>query len=57
MGILSTGNEIVDLTESAPLKDGQTRDSNRPSLMAALEAAGYKVMDLGIAKDEYAIRT
>lgn len=56
VAILSTGNEIVDLQLS--FEDhksdnmGQSYDTNRPSLMAALQGMGYEVVDLGIVPDE-----
>jgi len=52
VAILSTGDELVD--GSAPLAPGQIRDSNRATLKAAAEAAGARVIDLGIVRDEQA---
>ncbi len=49
VGVLSTGNELVD--ESGPLGPGQIRDSNRPTLLAALRQSGVEVSDLGTARD------
>ncbi|KAI5296686.1 hypothetical protein KEM52_000010 [Ascosphaera acerosa] len=52
VGVLSTGDEVVSFDHSQPkLRDGQIRDSNRPSLIACLKAWGYPVVDLGIARD------
>ncbi|KAJ3568822.1 hypothetical protein NP233_g5466 [Leucocoprinus birnbaumii] len=54
VGILSTGNEIVDLHSQASVKQeewGGIFDTNRPSLQAALEGMGYSVLDLGIVPD------
>lgn len=34
-----------------PLKPGKIRDSNRTTLIAALQEHGYTVVDLGIAED------
>lgn len=56
IGILSTGNEIVDLhgPVSARQKEdgwGGIFDTNRPSLQAAMENLGYTVIDLGIVPD------
>ncbi|ORY03538.1 hypothetical protein K493DRAFT_311686 [Basidiobolus meristosporus CBS 931.73] len=51
VGILSTGNEVIDLTSTNELKYGQIRDSNRPTLAAAIRSAGCEVLDLGIVKD------
>lgn len=50
VAILSTGNELCDLAD--PSSSGAIADSNRPSLQLALEAAGYSVVDLGIAVDD-----
>ncbi|KAK9728912.1 hypothetical protein K7432_000734 [Basidiobolus ranarum] len=51
VGILSTGNEVIDLSSTDELKYGQIRDSNRPTLAAAIRSAGCEVLDLGIVKD------
>jgi len=56
IGILSTGNEIIDLhgPVSARQKEdgwGGIFDTNRPSLQAAMENLGYTVIDLGIVPD------
>lgn len=61
VAVLSTGNELVDLSAAATaaevdrqklsLEYGQIWDSNRPSLMAAIRAAGFEVIDLGIVRD------
>jgi len=55
VAILSTGNEIVDIQNPAPLSGndwGGIFDTNRPSLQAALEGLGYEVIDLGIVPDK-----
>ncbi|KAJ2962368.1 hypothetical protein NQZ79_g2531 [Umbelopsis isabellina] len=52
VGVLSTGNEVVDHTETSTLQVGQIRDSNRPTLLAAIKAAGYEAIDLGIVGDQ-----
>jgi hypothetical protein len=60
VAILSTGNELVELTESqsgtgpSGTSNGWTGvvDTNRPSLRATLEGLGYEVVDVGIAKDQ-----
>ena len=53
VGFLSTGNEVVNHDNREPLKMGQIRDSNRPTLIAATKAAGFDYVDLGIAPDRY----
>ena len=54
VGVLSTGNELVD--EVGPLKIGQIRDANRPSLLGLLDEMGVTGVDLGrVADDEEAI--
>jgi molybdenum cofactor synthesis domain-containing protein len=49
VGVLSTGDELVD--GPAPLQPGQIRDSNRPTLLAMVAAAGFTPVDLGRAPD------
>ncbi|KAG0367940.1 MoaB/Mog domain-containing protein [Gamsiella multidivaricata] len=51
VGFLSTGHEVVNHDYALPLKMGQIRDSNRPTLIAATKAAGFHHLDLGIAPD------
>ena len=53
VGVLSTGNELVSHLDERNLRMGEVRDSNRPSLLAALKAWGYQGVDLGIASDTY----
>jgi molybdenum cofactor synthesis domain-containing protein len=55
VGVLSTGDELVDGPE--PLKPGQIRDSNRPTLLALVAAAGFEPVDLGRADDDEAAIT
>jgi len=56
VGVLSTGDELVD--GSGPLRPGQIRDSNRPTLLAMVREAGAEAVDLGTARDdEGAIRS
>lgn len=50
VGVLSTGDELVEGPE--PLKPGQIRDSNRPTLLALVAAAGFEPVDLGHARDD-----
>jgi gephyrin len=53
VGVLSTGDELVSHSDGRELRLGEVRDSNRPSLLAALKAWGYSGVDLGIASDTY----
>ena len=53
IGVLSTGDEIVMHDREGPLKLGEVRDCNRPTLMAAIRGWGFEVVDFGIAKDKY----
>ena len=48
VGVLSTGNELVDGDTLLP---GQIRDSNRPTLLAALARSGFSPVDLGTVRD------
>jgi len=57
VAILSTGNEIVDLHRGQQTSSeswGGIWDTNRPSLQTALEGLGYRVLDLGVARDKFA---
>ncbi|KAI9315877.1 hypothetical protein BX666DRAFT_2028118 [Dichotomocladium elegans] len=51
IGVLSTGNEVVDHLSTADLKIGEIRDTNRITLLGAIQSAGYTAVDLGIIKD------
>lgn len=51
VGVLSTGDEIVE-HDKGPLRYGEVRDTNRPTLISAAREAGYEVVDLGIASDQ-----
>lgn len=51
VGILSTGNEILDLGETAA-NDGQIRSSNNYTLAALAQTAGAEAVQLGTAKDD-----
>lgn len=53
VGVLSTGDEIIEHGRPGPLHLGEVRDSNRPTVMAAVKSWGYEVVDLGIASDTY----
>lgn len=51
VGVLSTGDEIVQHDRPSQLRLGEVRDSNRPTIMAAVQSWGFEVVDLGIARD------
>ncbi|KAL9059444.1 MAG: hypothetical protein Q9162_001142 [Coniocarpon cinnabarinum] len=52
VGVLSTGDEIMPYDHAGPLKPGEVRDTNRPTLLSAIAAQGFEAVDLGIAKDK-----
>ncbi|KAF5025826.1 hypothetical protein F66182_2159 [Fusarium sp. NRRL 66182] len=52
VGVLSTGDEIVEYSRPGDLKLGEVRDTNRITLMSAAREWGYEVVDLGIASDK-----
>jgi len=49
IGVLSTGDEIVDCSE--PLEEGKIRDINSWTVSALLRQEGYLVKQFGIVKD------
>ncbi|KAJ5098234.1 hypothetical protein N7532_005235 [Penicillium argentinense] len=51
VGVLSTGDELVEHDDPRTLTGGQIRDSNRPSLLSCLSSWGFPTVDLGIARD------
>ncbi|EAW14412.1 bifunctional molybdopterin adenylyltransferase MobB/molybdopterin molybdotransferase MoeA family protein [Aspergillus clavatus NRRL 1] len=51
VGVLSTGDELVEHNDPSKLYGGQIRDSNRPSLLSCLASWGFPTVDLGIARD------
>jgi gephyrin len=53
VGVMSTGDEVTDISYDGTLSGGQIRDSNRPSLLSILRGWGLcsEVVDLGIARD------
>ena len=53
VGVLSTGDEIVQHNRPGDLQLGEVRDCNRPTIMAAIRSWGFEVVDLGIAKDTF----
>ncbi|KAH7136486.1 MoaB/Mog domain-containing protein [Dactylonectria macrodidyma] len=52
IGVLSTGDEIIEHNRPGVLKLGEVRDTNRITLMSAAKEWGFEVVDLGIAKDK-----
>lgn len=52
VGVLSTGDEIVNHDRPGALRLGEVRDTNRITLISAVREWGYEVIDLGIAKDQ-----
>ncbi|CAM9423610.1 unnamed protein product, partial [Phaeothamnion confervicola] len=52
VGVMSTGDELVEPDAAAPLSGSMIRDSNRCSLLAAVGAMGATAMDLGIVRDK-----
>ncbi|KAL8781868.1 MAG: hypothetical protein Q9213_005809 [Squamulea squamosa] len=52
VGVLSTGDEIVPHNRPGSLRLGEVRDTNRPTIMAAVQGWGFQVVDLGIATDK-----
>lgn len=51
VGVLSTGDEIVQHDRQGDLRLGEVRDTNRITLMCAAREQGFEVIDLGIAAD------
>ena len=52
IGVLSTGDEIVQHDREGDLKLGEVRDTNRPTLLTAIRGSGFEAIDLGIASDK-----
>ncbi|KAH8808946.1 hypothetical protein F5884DRAFT_794000 [Xylogone sp. PMI_703] len=52
VGVLSTGDEIVQHDRPGSLRLGEVRDCNRPTVMAVVRGWGFEVVDLGIARDK-----
>ncbi|KAG7142409.1 Gephyrin like protein [Verticillium longisporum] len=51
VGVLSTGDEIVEHDREGELRLGEVRDTNRVTLLAAAKERGFEAIDLGIARD------
>ena len=52
VGVLSTGDEIVQHDREGDLRLGEVRDTNRPTLLTAIKGSGFEAIDLGIASDK-----
>ncbi|KAJ4346063.1 hypothetical protein N0V95_005738 [Ascochyta clinopodiicola] len=52
VGVLSTGDEIIPHDREEPLRLGEVRDTNRPTLITAARSHRFEVIDLGIASDK-----
>jgi gephyrin len=52
VGVLSTGDEIVEHDRPGDLRLGEVRDTNRITLMSAAKEQGFEVIDLGVAADK-----
>lgn len=50
VAVLPTGNEIIDAGQTPA--GGQIRNTNGPMLMAAVEGAGGRPVDLGVGRDD-----
>jgi gephyrin len=52
VGVLSTGDEIIPHDRPGPLKLGEVRDTNRPTLLTSVRGHGFEAVDLGIVSDK-----
>lgn len=52
VGILSTGDELLDVSQAEQLTIGQVLDVNRPMLAAAVTQTGAVLTDYGIVPDQ-----
>lgn len=52
VGVLSTGDELVEPTEHVPPGSTKIRDCNRLVLLSALKEDGLATVDLGIVRDD-----
>lgn len=52
VGVLSTGDEIVEHDRPGELQLGEVRDTNRLTLISAARQWGFEAVDLGIASDK-----
>jgi gephyrin len=53
VGVLSTGDEIISHDRPGPLRLGEVRDTNRPTLLTAVRSSNFEAVDLGIVSDKY----
>ena len=51
VGVVSTGDELVQHHEPRSLRLGEVRDTNRPTLLSLVKDAGFQAVDIGIASD------
>ncbi|KAF2473952.1 gephyrin [Lindgomyces ingoldianus] len=52
VGVLSTGDEIIPYDRPGPLRLGEVRDTNRPTLITATRSHRFQAVDLGIVSDK-----
>ncbi|KAF2739087.1 gephyrin [Polyplosphaeria fusca] len=52
VGVLSTGDEIIPHDRPGPLRLGEVRDTNRPTLITAVRSHRFQALDLGIVSDK-----
>ena len=52
VGVLSTGDEIIEHDKFGPLRLGEVRDTNRPTLITAIRNHRFEAVDLGIVSDK-----
>jgi gephyrin len=52
VGVLSTGDEIIEHSREDPLQLGEVRDTNRPTLMTVVTSHKFEAIDLGIVSDK-----
>ncbi|KAF2273020.1 uncharacterized protein EI97DRAFT_192762 [Westerdykella ornata] len=52
VGVLSTGDEIIQHDRAGALRLGEVRDTNRPTLLTAVRNHRYEAVDLGVVSDK-----
>ncbi|KAL5472856.1 hypothetical protein PMIN07_000277 [Paraphaeosphaeria minitans] len=52
VGVLSTGDEIIQHDRPGPLRLGEVRDTNRPTLLTAVRSNNFEAIDLGVVSDK-----